>query len=166
MNNIKSAFFRDDGFNEAVKYDNPIQEKWVHKQFVKMVGKGEDDFIIEEKPVLIEKVNIQKQIDEEAKTTDLKYLLKQLMLSGDESILQQRQGFYGDITEIQSVIEGRKQFVTPEQVKATLPQEIKALSVEQLAKMSDKEISEYIAKIRSKQKEVPAEPEKSVEKEG
>lgn len=150
----KSQFLRVDDFNPAVDCSDPILRKWIHKQVVKKTGSGEDDFIIEEKPVLVEEVNIQKSIDEESKTTDLKYLLKQLMLTGDESILNKKQGFYGDITAYQTAIEDHSGMVTPEVI--TLPQELKSLTIDELASLSDKQIAEYIAKVRSK-KEAPVE---------
>lgn len=154
---IKPKFARVDDYNPAVDYSDPIQEKWIHKQVVKKTGDGEDDWIIEEKPVLVEKVDLRKQINEEAKTTDLKYLLKQFLMSGDESILNQRPGFYGDITGVQSMMEG-EEFVSAESIKSSMGEEFADLTVEQLASMSDEDIASYIAQVRSskaKEEEVP-----------
>lgn len=148
MAKIINQFCRNDGYNPSVKCDNPIQEKWIHKQIVKKVGDSEDDFIIEEIPVKVDEVNIQKSIQEEAKTTDLKYLLKQLILTGDESIIHQRDGFYGDITGVQSLVNGQP-MVSADSLKATLPEELQILSAEAIAKMSDQEILDYIAKVRA-----------------
>ena len=75
MSKPLNQFFRNDGYNPSVDYSNSIQETWVHKQVVRKIGDGEDDFIIEEKPVLTDRVDLQKQIQEQAKTTDLKALL-------------------------------------------------------------------------------------------
>ena len=144
---IKIPYARDDGFNPSVKCDNPIIEKWVHKDVVKMTGDSEDDFIIEQKPVKIDEINIQKSIDEEAKTTDLKYLLKQFLLTGDESYINRKPGFYGDVTGVQDAMEGQG-YVTPDQIKNTLPDELKGLTVEEIAQMSDKDIIEYFNKVR------------------
>lgn len=162
-----NQFCRNDGYNPSVKCDDPIQQKWIHKQVVKKVGEGEDDFIIEEKPVLIDEINLQKQIDEEAKTTDLKYLLKQLLLTGDESLLNQRPGFYGDITGIQTLMEGGS-VPTASQIQATLPQELQSLSTAQLASMTDEDILKYITEYRKSVADASkgaTEPQ-SVEKEG
>ena len=169
MSKLINQFCRNDDFNPSVKCDDPIQKKWIHKQVVVKTGEGEDDFIIEEKPVLIDEVNIQKEIDEEAKTTDLKYLLKQLVLTGDTSIINKKPGFYGDITGVQEMMNG-KEMVSAEMIKSTLPSELKSLSTEQLASMSDDDILNYIAEYRKSVAEeaakASAEPKESAKKEG
>lgn len=147
----KSQWEREDDYNPSHDYSNSIQEKWVHKQVVVKTGVSEDDFILEEKPVKIDEIDLHKQINEEAKTTDLKYLLKQFLMTGDESILNKRPGFYGDVTTIQQSIETGQQIITPSQIKATLPDEFKNLSVEQLAMMSDEDIVSYFKKVREEQ---------------
>lgn len=73
----KIKFAREDDYNPASDFSNSIQEKWIHKQVVVKTGDSEDDFVIEEKPVLVDRIDLKKRIQEEAKTTDLKYLLKQ-----------------------------------------------------------------------------------------
>lgn len=147
----KSQWEREDDYNPSHDYSNSIQEKWVHKQVVKKTGDSEDDFILEEKPVKIDEIDLHKQINEEAKTTDLKYCLKQFLMSGDESFINKRPGFYGDVTSIQQFIESGQRVITPEQIKGTLPDEFKSLSVEQLAKMSDEDIVNYFKKVREEQ---------------
>lgn len=160
---IKSQFERCDGFvDSGSKLDEQFQEHWIHKQIVVRTGKGEDDWILEEKPVLIEKVNIFKQIQEEAKTTDLKELLRQFALTGDESIFNKKQGFYGDISSIQRNLLDGEEIVSPEQIRSTLPEELQKLSVEELSRMSDKDIVAYFEKVRKSQV-VPAVDEKKVE---
>ena len=146
VNKPLNQFCRNDGYNPSVDYSNPIQEKWIHKQVCVKVGEGEEDFVIEEKPFKIDEINIQKSIQEEAKTTDLKYLLKQLLATGDESILNQRQGFYGDITGVQSALATGAPIPSADTIKGDLPEEFKELSVEQLALMSNQEILDYFAK--------------------
>lgn len=173
---IINQFMRNDGYNPSVKVDNPILEKWIHKDIVKHTGDTEDDFIIDQKPVCIDKINIQKSIDEEAKTTDLKFLLTQLLLqngpgyklTGDEPELNKKAGFYGDITAIQESMNSGDFVQTPEQVKASLPEELQDLSGETLAKLTDQEILDYISKVREKQSQEPVEPvvEKTQEKGG
>jgi len=158
-----NQFARCDGYNPSVKVDNPIIEKWIHKDIVKKTGDTEDDFILDQKAVCIEKVNIQKSIQEEAKTTDLKYLLAQLILqnggfTGDEPELNKKQGFYGDITAIQESMNTGKSIMTPDQIKASLPEELQDLSVETLSKLTDQEILDYIAKVRAKKSQEQVEP--------
>lgn len=143
----KSQWEREDDYNPGHDFSNSIQEKWIHKQVVVRTGDGEDDWIIDEKPVKIDEIDLHKSINEEAKTTDLKYLLKQLLLTGDESILNQRPGFYGDITAIQAGLEGQV-MPSAQQIKESLPEELKKLSVEQLATMSDEDIVAYFKKVR------------------
>lgn len=144
----KIKFAREDDYNPASDFSNSIQEKWIHKQVVVKTGDSEDDFVIEEKPVLVDRIDLKKRIQEEAKTTDLKYLLKQFLQTGDESILNQREGFYGDITGVQNLIEGGE-FVSAEQVKESLPSDFAGLTAEQIASMSDKDIASYIAQVRA-----------------
>lgn len=152
-----SQFERVDDFNPVQKCSNPIQEKWIHKQVVKKTGEGEDDFVIEEKPVLIDSVDIHKSIQEEAKTTDLKYLLKQLIQTGDESVLNRKEGFYGDVSmfgEGHSLSERKK--IDLDSIKANLPEEFKKLSDEEIAKITEEDIVEFykskIAEIEAKKK--------------
>lgn len=160
---VVNQFARNDGYNPSVKCDNPYQEKWIHKDVVKKTGDSEDDFIIEQKPVMIDKINLQKSIDEEAKTTDLKYLLSQLLLqngpgyaiTGEEPELNKRPGFYGDITQIQEVVQNGGEFITPDQIKSGLPEELHDLTAEQLASMSDADILSYIAKVRESKQVAP-----------
>ena len=152
----KSQFEREDDFNPGVKFDDPYQEHWIHKQIVTKTGDGEDDWIIEEKPVMTEKVNIFKQIQEEAKNTDLKELLKQFALTGDESIFNKRQGFYGDVSKIQQAMESGEKMISPEAIKSSLPEELQKLSVEEIAKMTDEDIVKYFVEVR-KAKEVKQE---------
>ena len=149
---VKSQWERQDDYNPSHDFSNSIQEKWIHQQVVVKTGDGEDDWIIVEKPVKIDEVDLHKSINEEAKTTDLKYLLKQLLMTGDESIINKRPGFYGDITGVQAGLEGQ---VMPsvDQIKASLPEELRSLSVEQLAKMSDEDIIAYFKKVREETKE-------------
>lgn len=159
----RNQWMREDDFNPTSKFDNQFQEHWVHKQVVKITGDTEDDFVIEEKPVLIDKVNIFKSIQEEAKTTDLKELLRQFALTGDESIFQKRKGFYGDVTGIQKVLAG-EEVASAETIKAALPEEFKNLSVEQIASMTDDDIVKYFKQVRAqreqKEEVKPVESEK------
>ena len=140
-----NQFERNDGYDPQVKCDNPIQETWVHKQVVKRTGDFEDDWILEEKPVLVDSVDIHKSIQEEAKTTDLKYLLKQLLQTGDESILNRRQGFYGDVSMFgdgHSLSE--RKIIDLEDIKKQLPEEmIKGLSDEDIAKLTEDDVIKY-----------------------
>lgn len=147
-----NQFARSDGFNPSVDYSNPIMKKWSHLEYVEKTGEGEHDFIVLEKPVLVDEFNIQKSIDEESKTTDLKYLLKQLLLTGDESVLNKRPGFYGDVTQIQRAMQDGSPIESPEVIKEaikdSLPVELQNLSVEALASMSDKDLIGYVNKVR------------------
>lgn len=167
----KSQWMREDDFNPTSKFENQFQEQWIHKKIVKITGDTEDDFVLEEKPVLIDKVNIFKSIQEEAKTTDLKELLKQFAATGDESIFNKRQGFYADVTGVQKVLAGES-IPSAEEIKESLPEEFKDLSVEELVKMTDADIVEYFKQVRAQReqkkqprKEVKEEKEKSVESE-
>jgi len=160
-----NQFERNDGYDPGVICDNPIQETWIHKQVVKRTGDSEDDWIIEEKPVMTDSVDIHKSINEEAKTTDLKYLLKQLLQTGDESVLNRRQGFYGDVSmfgEGHSLSERSK--IDLEAIKKQLPVDmIKGLSDEEIASITEKDLIDYyqakIEEVKKKESEVKKEPE-------
>lgn len=151
---VKQKFAREDDYNPSNAFGSSIQKNFVHKQIVVKTGDSEDDFVIDEKPVLVEEVDLHKRINEEAKTTDLKYLLKQLMLAGvteitgQEEILNSRKGFYGDITGVQDMLEGHP-MVSADKVKETLGEEFKSLTVEQIAAMSDEDIAKYISQVRA-----------------
>lgn len=151
----KPKFGREDDFNPAVDYGSSKFQRFVHKQVVIKTGETEDDFVIDEKPVLVEEFDLHKRINEEAKTTDLKYLLKQLMLqgvdqiTGEEEILNKRKGFYGDITGVQHLIEGGE-IPSVDSLKESLGEEFSALTVEQLVKMKDEDIAKYISSYRAK----------------
>lgn len=153
-----SQFERIDFFNPSTNPGHPIQEKWIHKQVVKKTGETEDDWVLEEKPVRTESIDIHKSINEEAKTTDLKYLLKQLFQTGDESVLNRREGFYGDVTmfgEGHSLSERKK--IDLEAIKKQLPEEFRSLSDEEIAKLTDEDIVNFyqakIDEIQKKQQE-------------
>lgn len=157
-----NQFARNDGYDPKVKCDNPIQETWIHKQVVKRTGDSEDDWIIEEKPVMTDSVDLHKSIQEEAKTTDLKYLLKQLLQTGDESILNRRKGFYGDVSMFgdgHSLSERQK--IDLEAIKKQLPEDmIKGLSDEDIAKLTHEDLIKYYqSKIEEVKKEKEKEPE-------
>lgn len=93
---------RSDGYvSEPTPCGNPIREKWIHKKVPIKTGEGEDDWILEEKAVLIEKANIQKEIEQQAKqAANVKELVKQCLETGDESCLNVHQLTYGDATEM------------------------------------------------------------------
>lgn len=93
---------RSDGYvSEPTPSGNPIREKWIHKKVPIKTGDGEDDWILEEKAVCIEKANIQKEIEQQAKqAANVKELVKQCLETGDESCLNVHQLTYGDVTEM------------------------------------------------------------------
>lgn len=157
----RSQWMREDDFNPSSRFDNQFQEHWIHKDVVRVTGDTEDDFVIEQKAVLIDKVNIFKSIQEEAKTTDLKELLRQFALTGDESIFNKRQGFYGDVTGIQKVLAGDS-MPSAEVIKESLPEEFKDLSVEEIANMTDKDIVEYFKQVRAQRAEKKVEKKEEV----
>lgn len=152
----------DDYVDKGVDYSNPIQEKWIHKQVVKITGESEDDFVIEEKPVLLEKVNFVKRIQEEAKGTDLKSLVLQVMRTGDYSLLENGKGSFVDITGYpDDPIEAHNAIRDGQVVLENLPDGLKQKSVEELANMTPEEISDYVKGIVDKTSTAKA-PEESV----
>ena len=159
----KIKFAREDAYNPASDFSNSIQEKWIHKEVVKMTGDSEDDFVIEEKPVLVDRIDLKKRIQEEAKTTDLKYLLKQFLQTGDESILNVRPGFYGDITGIQNLVTGGE-FASAEQIKESLGSDFAGLTVDQIAKMSNEDLAVYIAQVKKQASEAKVKEDKPEDK--
>ena len=93
---------RCDGFvSDYTPNGNPIREKWIHKKVPIKIGEGEDDWILEEKAVCIEKANIQKEIEQQAKqTANVKELVKQCIETGDQSCLNIHQLTYGDVSDM------------------------------------------------------------------
>lgn len=171
MSKPLNQFCRNDGYDPSVDYSNSIQETWVHKQVVKKTGEGEDDFIIEEKPVLIERIDLQKRIQEEAKTTDLKALLAALAVqgiadpTGEEPELNKRPGIFADVSGIQAANQGGV-LVKPEDIKAGLPEELQGLTIEQLATMSYEELCIYAAKVKASNVKEPEQVKEEPEEEG
>lgn len=86
----------DDYIDVPKDYSNPILEKYVMVEKATIVDDDPENFIIDLVPKKIEEINIDKQVHEAAKGTDLKSLILQVMRTGDESILNVREGSYGD----------------------------------------------------------------------
>lgn len=108
--------------------DNPIQEKWIMKEVVVKTGDGEDDWYIDLKPVKIDEINLQKEIHEAAKGTDLKSLILQVLRTGDESLLNQREGAYIDITGYPTdTIEAHNQIISAQKELDSLSDEAKSI---------------------------------------
>lgn len=145
MNRINNGVRCDDFVDKGVDYSNPIVKKYVHKQFVIITGDGEDDFIIDEKPVLIEEYNQDKEIAKQAKGTDLKSLVLQCARTGDFSPLDAHPGVYADITGYpEDTIVAHNNIIKGQEVLESLPDGLKGKSLEELANMSAEEIVDYV----------------------
>lgn len=77
-------------------------ETWIHKKVSVSTGDGEDDFVIIEKAKKIDEYDIDKLIQENAKGADLKSLIEQVLRTGDESLLHQREGMSADVSAMPS----------------------------------------------------------------
>lgn len=136
---------RCDGVDPSVDYSDPMLRTYVHKDVVKKTGETEDDFIIEQKPVLVDEINVQKQIDEASKGADLKSLVNKVLQTGDESFLNQREVSYGDITGIPtSPIQAHNLVNKIDAIKAGLPDGLKNLDDKTLMSISKEDIQKII----------------------
>lgn len=132
---------RCDGYVSAyTPSGNPIREKWIHKKVVKSIGDGEDDYVLEEKAVCIEKANIQKEIEAQAKACpSIKELVKQVMETDDESILQQVNGTYGDVSDMPNNLHQAIKIVNDAKSKGM------NLDNDEILHMSKSDIEKYIS---------------------
>lgn len=99
---VENAFVgRTDGYVDTPKFfpDNIVQV-WTHKKVVVPTKENptEDDYVVEEKPVLLQEFNLDEQIKESAVGTSLPELIAQVVRTGDASILEACPGTYADIT--------------------------------------------------------------------
>lgn len=142
FNNICS---RSDGVKfDGLDFSDPIVKKFIHKEVIVKTGDGEDDWIKEEKPVQSEEYDIQKAIDEAAKGADVKSLIEQVLRTGDDTILNQTEVSYGDITEFPtSPIAAHNAINNIDNLKSNLPPEF-VKDDESLMKLSKKEIDDYV----------------------
>lgn len=140
------AGFRDDCYEDkGLDFSNPIKKTYIHKDVVKITGDTEDDFIIEQKPVLVDEVNVQKQIDEAAKGADIKSLVAKALQTGDESILNQREVSYGDASQIPtSPIEAHNLARDVEKIRASLPDDLKNIDDATLMQVSKEDIAKIV----------------------
>lgn len=153
-------YARVDGFEDkGTDFSDSHVKVFIHKQVVKKTGDGEDDFVIEEKPQLVEEYDLHKRIQEEAKGTDLKSMLAQVLRTGDDTILNQKKGaaFFGDITKMpQDSIEAHNRIIRAEKLRSKLPEELRKLSTEDLLKMSSDDILKAygvdVAKLKGEKK--------------
>lgn len=95
---------RCDGFvDKGCPLGSEIREKWIHKKVPKQIGDGEDDYVLIEKAVCIEKANIQKEIEQQAAgCPSIKELIADFNETGDESVFEKHKLTYGDVSEMPS----------------------------------------------------------------
>lgn len=152
---------RCDGYDgECCPAGNEIREKWIHKQVPKMLGDGEDDFVIIEKPVKIETANIQKEIEEQAKgCPSIKELIRECVESGDESCLNNHNLSYGDASEMPTDLHKAIQIVNDAKAKGMNLDDDKILTLSraELNKLIDDAVKQMVNS--SKPKDEPKQQE-------
>lgn len=155
---------RCDGYEgEPTNPGNPIREKWIHKQIVVKNGEGEDDFAIEEKAVCVEKANIQKEIEEQAKqAANIKKLIEMVNDSGgDESCLKIVEGTYGDVSDMPTDLHTAISIVQNAKAKGLNLEDDKILTMSkaEINKMINDAVNAYAYAQKQKQQEQPKQQE-------
>lgn len=146
---IQNAFIgRTDGYiDKGTDCSNPIQETWIHKQVIVKTGEGEDDWVIEEKAVLVDSINIDKEIQARAVGTDLKSLLKQVLRTGDDSCLHvhpEQKGLV-DLTQYPTdSIQAHNAIIAGQAALDSLPQDLKDKGLDSVVNMTADEIKAYV----------------------
>lgn len=125
-----------------------IQETYTLVEYLQSHGETEDDFVIGMKPVLVSKVDLQAQIEEQAKGTDLKSLIAQVLRTGDESLLNQRNVSFGDATLYpRDAMEAQNVILKGQASLESLPDDLKSKGVESILNMTREELDAYIQKL-------------------
>lgn len=142
---IKSTNIRVDGFiDKGCDFSNSICKKYTLIEHVKMIGDNDTDFIIELVPHLIETYDIQKQINEGAKSATLKGQIEACLKSGGnpdvDFALDVSQ--CGDISDVpDNAIDAYKILQAGKVANSQLPDDLKKDSITQA------DIDEAIRKI-------------------
>lgn len=147
---------RNDDFVDVPKSftkDDQIRKVYVLKEYLSKVGSTEDDFIVDLKPVLVDEYNVQEQITEQAKGTDLKSLIAQVLRTGDSSILEQRHGSYADLTNMpKDCMSAQNEILKGKDALSSLPDDLKkGKDISSIASMSETDIKAYIDSVIAKQ---------------
>lgn len=139
----KIKFARCDGVVTAgVDYSDSVVKDYIHKQVVVRTGEGEDDWHLEEVPACVGEHDIHKEIQEEAKRCNLKALIAQVLRTGDESLLHQKDVVqFGDATVVpEDIIAAQKMARRAQVITGNLPDSLKGKSYEELMAMDPKEL--------------------------
>lgn len=147
---IDNAFIgRTDGFiDDGVDCSNPIQEQWILKEKIVKTGDGDDDWFVDLVPVKVGETNLDEQIHEQAKGTDLRSLIAQCVRSGDTELagLNVRSGNYIDITGYpDNTIDALNAIRDGQIALDGLPAELKAKGVENVISITKADIEKMIA---------------------
>lgn len=148
---------RTDGYvDNGIDVSNPIQENWVHKEVLVRHGESEDDFVVDEKPYLIDSVNIYESIQSEAKKCDLKSMIATVLRNGDIEALNAMAGNgkdgYIDITGFPTDPIAARNFVNAANVGVDgLPDDIKSLGNDKLLTITQDELNALVSSIVEKQ---------------
>lgn len=148
----------------------PIHEKksndddviyYERRQVIRKIGEGEEDFVIEEKPVVSLKVNRQAYISKDADDVGVLNILKKVRLSGDASLLDQTGARYTDALQDYTDIPGDVgEALKAIQKGATSFEGMKAIlgdvTFEELANMSPEDLTkrfnDYISSVNGEKK--------------
>lgn len=139
-------FVRNDGFiDKGVDCSSGIVERWIHVEAHKSTGKSDEEFIIFHKPKCIERFDINKRIHEEAKGTDLKSLIQQVLRTGDETLLNQKQANFVDITGYPTnTMDAMNNLVRGQDILGNLPEDLKSMKLEDLINLSSEDIGNMV----------------------
>ncbi|CAJ0596429.1 unnamed protein product [Cylicocyclus nassatus] len=123
-------------------FSSSVVKDYIHKQIVVRTGDGEDDWHLDEVPACVGEHDIHKEIQEEAKKCNLKALIAQVLRTGDESLLHQKDVVqFGDVTGIpEDIITAQKMAANAAKITGNLPDSLKGKTYDELMSMDPKEL--------------------------
>lgn len=144
-NQVKSKikFARCDGINTpGADFSSSVVKDYIHKQIVVRTGDGEDDWYLDEVPACIGEHDIHKEIQEEARKCNLKALIAQVLRTGDESLLHQKDVVqFGDVTGVPTdIITAQKMAANAARITGNLPDSLKGKTYDELMAMNPKDL--------------------------
>lgn len=139
----KLKFARCDGVQfPGSDFSNSVVKDYIHKEVVVKTGEGEDDWYIDEVPSCIGEHDIHKEIQEEAKKCNLKALIAQVLRTGDETLLHQKDVVqFGDVSGIpEDIITAQKMAANAAKITGNLPDSLRGKTYDELMSMNPKEL--------------------------
>lgn len=144
---------RCDGYvDNGVDCSNTKMENWILKEIVKKTGEGEDDFMIDTKPILLETIDVQEMITANAKGCSIAEMVASVLRTGDDSIFHQREPHYADITEYPvDALDAHNKILQGQAILDSLDPTLKSKGLDGILSMTKEDIESYVKDLVDKQ---------------